>query len=106
MAKIIYIEASGTEHIVEVKTGNSAMEGAVKANLPSILAECGGACACATCHVYVDPAWIEKTGAPSDMEAGMLDFAENVQENSRLSCQMKVRDELDGLILHLPESSL
>lgn len=105
MAKIIYIESNGTEHAVDVKTGLSAMEGAVKANLPSILAECGGACACATCHVYVDDAWIEKVASPDTAEVGMLEFAENVRANSRLSCQINVRDDLDGLVLHLPDSS-
>lgn len=105
MAKVTYIESSGTEHVVDVRVGLSAMEGAVKANLPSILAECGGACACATCHVYVDDAWLEKTGSPAEVEVGMLEFAENVQSNSRLSCQIKVCDDLDGLILHLPDSN-
>ena len=98
MAKVTYIEFDGAEHVVDVKNGLSVMEGAVKNNIPGIDADCGGACACATCHVYVDAAWKDKTGTPSAMEESMLDFAENVEPNSRLSCQIKVSDELDGLV--------
>ena len=104
MAKITYIEHDGTEHVVDVKPGQSVMEGAVKHNIPGIDADCGGACACATCHVYVDPAWTGKTGEKSAMEESMLDFAEAVEDNSRLSCQIKVTDELDGLVVRMPES--
>ena len=104
MAKITYIEHDGTEHAIDVKNGLSVMEGAVKNNIPGIDADCGGACACATCHVYVDPAWLPKTGDKSAMEESMLDFAEAVEENSRLSCQIKVSDDLDGLVVRMPES--
>ncbi len=104
MAKIIYVEHSGTEHAIEVKNGLTVMEGAVKNNVPGIDADCGGACACATCHVYVDAAWAGKTGSKSAMEESMLDFAENVEVNSRLSCQIKVSDDLEGLIVRMPES--
>ena len=104
MAKITYIEHSGAEHTVDVKTGLSVMEGAIKNNVPGIDADCGGACACATCHVYVDAAFEGKTGEKSAMEESMLDFADNVESNSRLSCQIKVTDDLDGLIVRLPES--
>ena len=104
MAKITYIEHDGTEHVIDVKNGMSVMEGAIKHNIPGIDADCGGACACATCHVYVDEAFIEKVGKPSAMEQSMLDFAENVKETSRLSCQIKVRDDLDGLKVTTPES--
>jgi 2Fe-2S ferredoxin len=104
MAKITYIEHDGTEHVVDVKPGLSVMEGAVKNNIPGIDADCGGACACATCHVYVDEAWTEKTGSSSAMEESMLDFAENVEPNSRLSCQIRVSDALDGLVVRMPES--
>jgi ferredoxin, 2Fe-2S len=103
MAKITYIEFDGTEHTVEVRNGLTVMEGAIKNNVPGIDADCGGACACATCHVYVDEAWREKTGAASTMEESMLDFAQNVEPNSRLSCQIKVTDALDGLIVRMPE---
>ena len=104
MAKITYIEFDGQEHVIEARNGLSVMEGAVKNNIPGIDADCGGACACATCHVYIDEAWREKTGKPSAMEESMLDFAEDVEPNSRLSCQIKVTDALDGLIVRLPES--
>ena len=92
MTKITYIEHDGKEHAVDVKNGLSVMEGAIKNNVPGIDADCGGACACATCHVYVDDAWTAKTGAASSMEESMLDFAQNVQPNSRLSCQIRVSD--------------
>ena len=104
MAKITYIEHDGTEHVIEVKTGLTVMEGAVKNNIPGIDADCGGACACATCHVYVDEAWRDKTGSSSAMEESMLDFAEEVAPNSRLSCQIKVTDVLDGLVVRMPAS--
>jgi 2Fe-2S ferredoxin len=104
MAKITYIEHDGREHSVDVKNGLSVMEGAIRNNVPGIDADCGGACACATCHVYVDEAFAAETGRASAMEESMLDFAENVQPNSRLSCQIRVSDDLDGLIVRLPES--
>jgi len=103
MAKITYIEHSGKEHTIEVKTGQSVMEGAVKHNIPGIDADCGGACACATCHVYVDDAWRAKTGEPSPMEEDMLDFGYDVRPNSRLSCQIKVTEDLDGLVVRTPD---
>jgi 2Fe-2S ferredoxin len=104
MAKITYIEFNGAEHVVDVKPGMTVMEGAVKNNVPGIDADCGGACACATCHVYVDPAWTAKTGEKSAMEESMLDFADNVEANSRLSCQIRITEELDGLVVRMPES--
>ncbi|PWR17983.1 2Fe-2S iron-sulfur cluster-binding protein [Zavarzinia compransoris] len=104
MAKIIYIEHNGTRHEVEVKNGLSVMEGAVKNNIPGIDGDCGGACACATCHVYVDDAWRDKVAAPEDLETSMLEFAESVEESSRLSCQIVVSDALDGLTVRMPES--
>ncbi len=104
MPKITYIEHTGKEHVVEVANGLSVMEGAVKNLVPGIDADCGGACACATCHVYVDPAWASKAGEKSDMEQTMLDFANEVEATSRLSCQIKVTAELDGLVVRLPKS--
>jgi 2Fe-2S ferredoxin len=104
LANITYVEYGGEEHVIDVKPGLSVMEGAVKNNIPGIDADCGGACACATCHVYVDAAWADKTGTPTAMEESMLDFAENVEPNSRLSCQIKVTDALDGLVVRMPES--
>jgi 2Fe-2S ferredoxin len=104
MPKITYIDASGNERTVEGKNGMTVMETAIKHNIPGIDADCGGACACATCHVYVDAAFADKVGKPSAMEQSMLDFAENVKESSRLSCQIKIRDDLDGLKVTTPES--
>jgi len=104
MAKITYIAHDGSSRTIDVKPGLTVMEGAVKNNVPGIDADCGGACACATCHVYVDEAWMEKTGAVSAMEESMLDFAEGVKANSRLSCQIKVSEALDGLVVTTPES--
>ena len=102
MAKITYIDFGGTERTIEVKNGLSVMEGAVKNNVPGIDADCGGACSCATCHVYVDEAWTALVGEPEVMEEDMLDFAYDVRPNSRLSCQIKVKDALDGLVVHVP----
>jgi len=104
MAKIIYVDHTGTERTVEATTGESVMEAAIKNAVPGIDADCGGACACATCHVYVDEAFMDKVGKPQDMEQSMLDFAENVKSTSRLCCQISVSDELDGLRVTTPES--
>jgi len=103
MAKITFKQPDGTENVVDAKPGATVMEAAKTNLVAGIEAECGGACACATCHVYVDDAWIEKTGKPSEMEEDMLDFAFDVRETSRLSCQIKVSDELDGLVVEVPE---
>ncbi|TNE40624.1 MAG: 2Fe-2S iron-sulfur cluster binding domain-containing protein [Alphaproteobacteria bacterium] len=104
MATVTFIEGNGTEHTVTVDNGLSLMEAAVNNMVPGIDADCGGACACATCHVYVEPAWETKAGDKSDMEETMLDFAEGTQGNSRLACQIKISDELDGLVVRLPEA--
>ena len=104
MAKIHYIEHDGTEHVVEVGIGWSVMEGAVKNRIPGIDADCGGACACATCQVYVAPGWEDKLPPKSDMEETMLDFAPDVRPNSRLSCQLRMSAALDGIVLNLPKS--
>ncbi len=103
MAKINFMDFGGTVRTVEANTGATIMEAAIKNGIPGIEAECGGACACATCHVYVDEAWQEIVGAPSSMEEDMLDFAYDVRPNSRLSCQIKVTDALDGVVLRTPE---
>jgi 2Fe-2S ferredoxin len=102
MVKITYIESDGPSRTVEGEVGSTVMETAIRNNVPGIEAECGGACACATCHVYVDEAWQEKTGSPSPMEEDMLDFAFDVRPSSRLSCQIKVREDLDGLVVTVP----
>jgi 2Fe-2S ferredoxin len=103
MPKITYIEHDGTSRIVDAETGTTVMEAAIRNGVPGIEAECGGACSCATCHVHVDDGWTEKVGKPAPMEEDMLDFAFDVRPTSRLSCQIKVTDELDGLIVHTPE---
>lgn len=103
MVKITFIDSKGTSRTIDAEIGATVMETAIKNGVPGIEAECGGACACATCHVHVDEAWREKTGEPSAMEEDMLDFGYDVRENSRLSCQIKVREDLDGLIVRTPE---
>jgi 2Fe-2S ferredoxin len=103
MAKITYIAFDGTTFNVEAENGSTVMENAIRNAVPGIEAECGGACACATCHVYVDDAWTDVVGEPEAMEEDMLDFAYDVRPSSRLSCQIKVRDALDGLVVRVPE---
>jgi len=104
MPKIIYQTRDGSRHEVEVETGYSVMEGAINNNIEGIVAECGGACACATCHSYIDEAWVEKLTAMDDMEDSMLDAAFERKANSRLTCQIEVSDELDGLVVHVAEN--
>jgi 2Fe-2S ferredoxin len=103
MVQITFIDSGGTPRTVGGEVGSTVMETAIKNSVPEIEAECGGACACSTCHVYIDEAWREKVGEPSPMEEDMLDFAYNVQPNSRLSCQIKVREDLDGLMVRTPD---
>ena len=103
MVKIIYTDSQGTSRTVEAEVGATVMETAIKNDIPGIEAECGGACACATCHVYVDEDWFAITGGPSPMEEDMLDFGFDVRKNSRLSCQIKVTEALDGLRVTTPE---
>ena len=107
MAKITYIEHGGTEHVVDVPNGLTVMEGARDNGIPGIEADCGGACACSTCHVYVDPAWTDKLPPVEPMEEDMLDFAyEPKPGQSRLTCQLKVTDALDGLVVRMPERQI
>ena len=103
MPKITYIDQDGKERVIEADIGATVMETAINNDIPGILATCGGSCSCATCHVYVDEGWREKTGGPSPMEEDMLDFGYDVKPNSRLSCQIKVTEELDGLVVTTPE---
>jgi ferredoxin, 2Fe-2S len=103
MVKITYIDSYGESRTVEAEEGTTVMENAIRNSIPEIVAECGGGCACATCHVYVDEAWYALTGQPSTKEEDMLDFAYKVQQNSRLSCQIKVTPELDGLVVTTPD---
>ncbi len=107
MAKITYVEFNGTEHVVEVADGLTVMEGARDNGIPGIEADCGGACACSTCHVYVAPDWVSKLPEKDPMEEDMLDFAyEPDPERSRLTCQLKVSDALEGLVVHMPEKQI
>jgi len=102
MPKITFIDAGGAARIVEAATGSTVMEAAIRNAIPGIEAECGGACACATCHVYVAEDWTQAVGKPQPMEDDMLDFASDVRPTSRLSCQIKVKAELDGLVVTTP----
>jgi 2Fe-2S ferredoxin len=105
MALVTYIEHNGAQHEVEVPNGDSVMQGATRKNIEGIVAECGGGLACATCHCFVDDAWIERVGAPSEAESQMLEFsATQTTAGSRLSCQIIVDDTLNGLVVRLPET--
>ena len=106
MAKITYIEHDGKPHTIEVANGLSVMEGAVQNNIPGIDADCGGSMACATCHVYVKEDWFNKLQKKEDGEEDMLDMAFEPKKNSRLSCQLMVSDQLDGLVVNLPEKQV
>ena len=102
MPKITFIEHDGAVHDVEAENGSTVMETAMKGGVTSIVAECGGSCTCSTCHVYVDEAWAERLPKPTAEEEDQLDFAFDLKPNSRLSCQITVTDELDGLVLRTP----
>ena len=103
MASITFTDSKGTARTVEAENGATVMETAIRHRVPEIVAECGGACACATCHVYIDEAFMAKVGKPSGMEEDMLDFAYDVKPNSRLSCQITVSAALDGLRITTPD---
>lgn len=102
MPDITYVDADGQRRTVQAAVNATVMEVALKNDIPGVLGECGGACACATCHVYIDDAWVGQVGPAEDMEQGMLDFAFDVRANSRLSCQIFMTQELDGLVVHTP----
>jgi ferredoxin, 2Fe-2S len=102
VAKIIYVQLSGDQRVVDVQPGVSVMQGAVENGVRGIIGECGGACSCATCHVYVDPAWLNQVGEKGATEEGLLEEVCDGQPNSRLSCQIKVTDALDGLCVRVP----
>lgn len=104
MPKVTYIAHDGTARTVEVPEGRSLMQGALDHNIPGIDADCGGECACATCHVFVEEAWLAATGSPGEQEAAMLGFAATAQPNSRLSCQIPVTAALDGIVVRTPEA--
>jgi len=104
MPKVIFIDYEGSQQSVDAQVGQSLMEAAVDNDVAGIDADCGGACACATCHVYIDQDWVAKVGQPEDIETEMLSVAEEVRENSRLSCQVMLTEEMDGIIVTTPES--
>jgi 2Fe-2S ferredoxin len=101
-AKITFVEHDGTVHEVDAEIGSTVMEAAMRNGVESIVAECGGGCTCATCLVHVDDKWSERVGPPSSEEEDMLDMAFELKPTSRLSCQIKVTKELDGLVVHTP----
>jgi 2Fe-2S ferredoxin len=106
MPKITFIQADGSTSEVEAVNGDSIMETAIDNDIEGIVAECGGACSCATCHVYVDAAWFDRLAAPDPLEDGMLDCVLDRQANSRLSCQIRVTEELDGIAVRVPDSQI
>jgi len=103
---LTFVQPDGSRRTVEAKTGNSVMEVARSNDIHGIRAECGGECACSTCHCYVDSAWIDRLPPARDDEAGLIEFAWEPREGSRLICQILVTEALDGLVLHLPERQL
>lgn len=103
MARIRYVEVNGTVHDVDVVPGVSLMQAAVDRLIPGIEGDCGGLCACGTCHVYVPEEWQARCGVPDELEAGMLEFAFDVRPESRLACQIEITESLDGLVVHMPE---
>jgi 2Fe-2S ferredoxin len=106
MPKVTYIEFNGDAHVLSIEPGLSVMEGAINNNVRGVIAECRGACSCATCHVYVDPEWVGRTGQPGGTEASMLECVCDPRPNSRLACQIKVTEELEGLVVRLPEKQV
>lgn len=103
MLEVIFIEHNGTRHSISAEPGSSLMHAAIDHGVPGIDADCGGNCACATCHVYVDDAWLAKTGAMHETEDGMLSMSTERKPNSRLSCQIELNESLDGLVVSTPE---
>ena len=103
MPKVTYIEIDGTEHTIEVSTGTSLMQAAINHLIPGIEGDCGGLCACGTCHVYIKPPWPNLCAPADELETSMLEFAYDVSRDSRLSCQLMMSDELDGITVHLPK---
>jgi ferredoxin, 2Fe-2S len=106
MPKITFIEFSGKEHVLEAEAGKSLMQAAIDAMVPGIMADCGGSCSCATCHCYVDEAWISRLPAIQSAEQDMLECALEPQANSRLSCQIRITQQVDGLVVRLPQSQV
>jgi len=104
MPKVTYIEANGQSHEVDLDAGVSLMQGAVDNMIEGIVAECGGSCSCATCHCYIDQQWLDKLEPATEMENDLLECVTEPKDNSRLSCQIVISDDLNGLVVHLPKS--
>ena len=104
MPTITFVSHSGQSSEVSAATGDSLMETATFNGVPGVVAECGGACSCATCHVYIDPDWYAKLPGPAESELALLEFAIGPRENSRLSCQIEITEELNGMVVHTPEN--
>jgi 2Fe-2S ferredoxin len=104
VAKVTYVEANGAVHVVEVPAGLSVMQGALRSGVPGIVAECGGNCACGTCRIYIDDGWREKTGTASEIEGATMDIRDDPLPGKRLACQIVVTEELNGLVVRMPES--
>jgi 2Fe-2S ferredoxin len=102
MPRVTYVEANGTEHAVDVEVGTSLMRGAVDNLVPGIEGDCGGLCACATCHIYVPPEWAKRCGTPDELETNILEFAFEVRPESRLACQIEMTEALNGIVVHMP----
>lgn len=102
MTHVTFVTRNGEEFSVDAQEDTSLMENGRRAGVDGIIAECGGACACATCHVHVSESWVKAVGQPNDIEREMLEFATNVQPNSRLSCQINVTSKLNGLVVYIP----
>lgn len=103
MTKVIFVQPDGSQKEVEAENGATLMETAIRNDISGVIGECGGACTCATCHIYVGQDWMERVGPPTMMEEDMLDFAYDIRPSSRLSCQIKINDEFDGLTVEVPK---
>ncbi len=106
MSKAIYIDKKNKQYVVDVENGTNLMQAAIDNLVPGVLGDCGGAAACATCHVFVDPEWADRAGRAADVELDLIDGLLDTTPTSRLSCQIIMNDELDGIVLHLPESQI
>ena len=106
MPKITYQDNKGNSNTIDVENGLTVMEGAIQNDIPGIDADCGGSMACATCHVYVEEKWLDKLSKPEEAEVDMIDMAFEPKKNSRLSCQLMVTDQLEGLVVNLPEKQV
>ncbi len=106
MPTVTYVQPDGSREEIQVENGSTVMQGAVDNMVPGVLADCGGTCSCATCHCYVDEAWIDKVGEPDEIESDMLTFVVDPKDNSRLTCQIMVTEQLDGLVVYVPDAQV